>query len=312
MAVRPRRIRSLLFAGALLTGLAAGSPASAATCQGRPCIHVGAFNIKLLGTADAPANSAAEYREIGRLLSSTMDLDLFVLEEIDVRSPQWAALKRELESRGYRIAFESRFGGELNQYIVVGFRPASVQLSAPSPRDLDFPTTYARPGTNCRYENVRPPVQAAFRAGSFDFRIIGVHLKSQRPVSGIPDCDDDIRIDQARRILAHISQAAGEENDVIILGDFNSRFPAPENDGFRAAGFRTAMDDLAPGSGDISYVGSPREMIDHIVFRRNDASYVRRSGLAYKLSAADRPFYLRSISDHVPVRASFYTDQDTD
>lgn len=290
----------------------AGAPAHGATCGGRPCINVGAFNIKLLGSATAPANSAAEYREIGRLLSATMDLDLFVLEEIDVRSQQWADLKRELESRGYRIAFESRFGGELNQYIVVGFRPASVQLTSPPPEDLDFPTTYAQPGTNCRYENVRPPVQASFRAGSFDFRLIGVHLKSQRPVDGDADCDDDIRADQARRILAHIAQASGQENDVVILGDFNSRFPAPENNGFREAGFRTAMEDLAPGSGDISFVGGPREMIDQIVVRRNDPSYVRRSGLAYKLSAADRPFYLRSISDHVPVRASFYTDQDTD
>ena len=63
-----------LIAGAAAFVGAVGTPAEAATCRGRPCINVGAFNIKLLGTG-GPADTIAEYQEIGRLVDATMDLD---------------------------------------------------------------------------------------------------------------------------------------------------------------------------------------------------------------------------------------------
>jgi hypothetical protein len=300
-----------LIAGAAAVVSALGTPAEAATCSGRPCINIGAFNIKLLGTG-GPADTIAEYQEIGRLVDATMDLDVFVLEEINIASRPWADLKAELERRGYAIAFESSFGGERQQHIVVVYRTDSVERIGPAPRDLGFPTTYEEAGTRCSYENIRPPVVASFRAGRFDFRIMGVHLKSMVPVNGIPDCDDRIRADQSRRIVQHVAAAQSEEPDFVILGDFNSEFPAPENDPFRMAGFRSAMEDRGTTSGSLSYVGRPQGLIDQIVVRSDDPNYVRRSGLAYKLTRADQRFYLGSVSDHVPIRASFYTDRDDD
>ena len=289
----------------------ASVPAQAAQCGGRPCIHIGAMNIKLLGTS-GPADSAAEYREIGRLLSTTMDLDVVVLEEINVRSTQWRDLKAELEGRGYSLAFESAFGGEREQYIAVAYRRSSVELTAPPPSDLPFATSYRETGSDCFYENIRPPVTAAFRASQFDFRVIGVHLKSQLPVGKDTQCDDRIRTEQAKRIVAFTQSTAADERDTIILGDFNSSFPSAENEPFRAAGMRSAMEDRASGSGEISFVGRPRGLIDQIVFRRDDKSYAPGSGFVFKLADADRRFYLDSISDHVPIRASFFTDRDDD
>lgn len=309
MPIDLKPMARLLAGMALAGGVFAASAASAATCGTRACIHVGAFNIKLLGNS-GPANTTAEYKEIGRLIADTMDLDVVVLEEINVASPQWASLKSELATRKYSIAFESPFGGERNQHVVVAYRKTSVDVVGPAPKDLDFPTIYSEPSGGCRYENVRPPVMASFKAGQFDFRVIGVHLKSQLPVSGGgPQCDDRIRADQAKRITASIAEPGGEP-DVIVLGDFNSSFVSPENDPFRSAGMKTAMADLAPGSGTLSYVGSPKGLIDHIVIKAGDASYVKHSGYVFPLSAADRTWYLNSISDHVPVRAAFYTDQD--
>lgn len=229
----------------LVVTAASGTAAHAAICSGRPCINVGAFNIKLLGN-DGPADTPAEYREIGRLLAQTMDLDVLSLEEINVRSTEWGALRSELEARGYAVAFESAFGGERDQYIVILYRPSSVQLTSPAPSDLDFPTIHEETGSDCRYDNVRPPVEASFRAGSFDFRLIGVHLKSQIQVGRDPQCDDRIRAAQAAMITRHISQTAGQDRDVIIVGDFNSAYAARENQPFRSAGMMSAMDGPPP------------------------------------------------------------------
>ena len=294
----------------MATGIGAQS-ALAADCSGRPCINIGAMNIKFLGNG-GPANSAAEYKEIARLLASTMNLDVIVLEEIDVGSDGWRDLEKELDSRGYTTAFESAFGGDRKQFIVVLYRKSIISLIAPVPRDLPFPTEYREAATTCAYESVRPPVAAAFRAGQFDFRVIGVHMKSNLPVGQDTNCDDRIRTDQARKIAAYAKENATVEPDIIILGDFNSSYSLPENAPFRDEGFRSAMDDLAPGSGNISFINSPRSLIDQIIFRRDDDSYVHGSGMIYKLAPAERQFYLSSISDHVPIRASFYTDRDDD
>lgn len=295
------------FAAALL-GLPAD--AAAATCNGRPCIYVGAFNIKLLGNG-GPADTPAEYGKIATLVADTMKLDVVVLEEINVAGAQWPALRTVLEAKGYKIAFQSPFGGENKQHVVIAYRSAAVTLIDPAPTDLPFPTSYSEPNSACAYGSVRPPVTAAFRAGAFDFQVVGVHLKSQIPIGGAgAQCDDRIRTNQAKRIVGFI--ASSPEKDVLVLGDFNSAFAATENDPFRAAGLRTVTDDLAAGSGSQSYVGNPRSLIDQIVVRAGDPNYVPHSGYVQPLSAADRPAYLASVSDHVPIRAAFYTDQDPD
>lgn len=128
-------------AALMMAGGIGGQPALAADCGGRPCINIGAMNIKFLGNG-GPANSAAEYKEIARLLASTMNLDVIVLEEIDVGSDGWRDLEKELNNRGYTTAFESAFGGDRKQFIVVLYRRGIVSPVTPAPQDLPFPTGY--------------------------------------------------------------------------------------------------------------------------------------------------------------------------
>ena len=144
-------------------------------------------------------------------------------------------------------------------------------------------------------------------AGKPSFQIIGVHLKSQNIVGSSAACDDKIRTFQAAEIAAHANKLKGSSN-VIVVGDFNASFAAPEHDGFRKLGFDTLI------KGDCSekklsqctyIVPKYASIIDHIVVHSSFKEAVKGSGTIGKFG--DLQTYLDTQSDHVPVWASFRT-----
>src|SRR5262245_7814371 len=66
-------------------------------------------------------------------------------------------------------------------------------------------------------ERSRQALMAKVRIGSFDFVLIGVHLKSGRAPA-----DRNKRTRQCQALAAFISQATtGSEKDVLVVGDYN-------------------------------------------------------------------------------------------
>jgi endonuclease/exonuclease/phosphatase family metal-dependent hydrolase len=277
-------------------------------CGGSPCIQVGTFNIEWFGTDDMQKHkhrSQTVINQIAELIATTLDLEVVVLEEINSQSQEFAKLEEALGAHGYKLR-SGLTGGE--QRVVIAYDDEEVDLVG-DVAELDVRSSFNL-GGGCRSSGLRRPLMAQFRAGEFDFVLIGVHLKAQPGVS----CPDKVRKEQAKDIIAKINEIT-DEKDVLVAGDFNapsdhsSLSPLLVNTGFRDL---TKPSRRANGSNSISYLEPPyEEVIDHIVVRLSDTTeWVNRSTFIYNPPAGQTQFkkYLKYISDHAPAWASFRTD----
>lgn len=322
-----KRIRISVFAAALsvltyaLWSLSSGHSHAASTCDGRTCITIGSYNIKLLGGN----GSNDRNRDMDAIVERIARLDVVVLQEINTaRGRAWDDdLWPQLKSKGFEIAAEGTFGGAdpgRQQFILILAKTAQVQIVGDSADELIIPTTSPAFGTNCTYDSLRPPVTALLKAGKFDFRIVGVHLKSKSPVSGADEqCDDRIRRYQASKIYAEVARLRdnGGEQDVIVVGDFNSSFDEWEFSPLSGAGFKSLItgECKLPDQQECSHLVGPNprfkpSLIDHIAIQDGTAEAVRGSGRIGKFTDLEK--YLKTQSDHLPVWAQFHTDRDDD
>lgn len=309
---------TLPLAVAILSG--SSSPISvspAQDCGSAPCIQIGTFNIEWLGTTDETRHrhrTREEVRNIGALIAVRLDLEIVVLEEINSVSEEYRWLQEYLGEQGYRLK-AGEVGGE--QRVVIAYDDDEVDLlptlGGDGIRELPVQASFNYPD-GCKSE-ARRPLAGHFQAGQFKFLLIGVHLKSQRD----GECGDRIRTVQTTELFAAVEQLRSEssERDVIIAGDFNATLsnvtlaPLIAAPGFRAL---TASGRRASGSASISYLKAPyQELIDHLVVDISATrEWVPSSTTIYRPPSTPlaRASYLRTISDHAPVWASFTTSSD--
>lgn len=296
--------------------LFATTASAADACKPGQCIRIGSYNIKLFAK-NGPADTPGEISQLANRIAKADqgNLDVVVLQEINKNGDNWKGkdgLLARLRALGYDVAIEGKFGGDdpdRPQFVVLLYRTKTISLVVGSAGDIDLPTTFEAGGP-CEYKSLRPPVSALLKSatGKFDFRIIGVHLKSQNPVGNSGDCDDKIRKFQAQSIVSHIDKLKAEkgETNVITVGDFNASFDAPEYGPFRDAGYRSLITGNCSKQklDQCSYI-VPKfaSIIDHVVVHSSVKEAVAGSGRFAKVS--DFKKYLDTQSDHVPVWASF-------
>lgn len=286
-------------------------------CGTAPCIQIGTFNIKYLGTDSEIVRTDAQVGEIARMIAVDLDLEVVVLEEINASSEDFRVLVDSLGAAGYRL-HAGQSGGTQN--VVLAYDDDEVDLiSHDGAAVSELPArTFIDMGGPCK-DDVRLPLAGHFRAGQFDFLLVGVHLKSgRRPAGAKADCPDRIRRSQARE-LARLAEEAAErfgEADLIVAGDFNafeSHFSLNALDQIGLIALTTA-DRRSFQSGVDSYVapGFPG-IIDHLMIRESQTrEWVLRSTMVFKVPSAQLSRYLSVISDHAPVWASFTTNNDPD
>jgi endonuclease/exonuclease/phosphatase family metal-dependent hydrolase len=149
---------------------------------------------------------------------------------------------------------------------------------------------------------MREPFYATFACGQFDFTVISIHV-----VWGTHVGERRKEITQLANVFRHIQGADPEENDVLLLGDFNR---PPEDD--LAFGALKSVPDM------VYLFGEPtRTMIgdtnlyDNIWMQRHFVrEFTDTQGMVRfdeSVFARDRAAALRLVSDHRPVWASFTT-----
>jgi endonuclease/exonuclease/phosphatase family metal-dependent hydrolase len=153
----------------------------------------------------------------------------------------------------------------------------------------------------------RAPVVAAFRdrAGGPDFRVVSVHLKAGRT----PE-DFDRRTAEGKSLRAYLDKLASEENqddDIVVLGDFNHDPSAGEADAWTDGGFAKFLS----GRGR-SIIHFDRQ-IDHAVplgtfeeIRVGSFEIHNREGLS------DAKKWRNTYSDHFPVTVQLEVTPDDD
>ncbi len=316
MKIQPAPLLPLLVMLAIFPGAYSAKPFGTDVCQGRPCLQIGSFNIEYLGGTRrrgeetlAPRSNRT-LKKLAKLINKKLDLELVVLQEINTESRAWERLSSLLAARGYR--FIAGHHSNRQQFVVIAYDADEIELIGEDAGELDgFPTSFEQPGTECQVGGQRRPVAGRFKAGDFDFWLVGVHLKS-KSTYGIPaDCPDWVRGEQARHLLTEVSRLSQSSNepDVILAGDFNAEFNEPSLAAFRDAGFQSLMMPSFKNqrSGEFSYRKGYKSVIDHVMIRPDiTEGFVPRTAFIYPLPEQRLEEYIEKISDHVPVWGSFF------
>ena len=309
------KLRIAGAAAILALAAAAPIPADPAqdACGGAPCIQVGTFNIEHFGNEQRKPRTDALVDEIADLISDRLDLEVVVMEEIDAGSADFARLRDRLRGKGYELA-SGRSGGQQN--VVIAWDTRAVTLLRHGAEGVGELPVRDRidVGGGCN-DDLRRPLAGHFRAGRFDFVLVGVHMKSQIAPDGQPEeCADRIRAEQGREVMAAARRLAARvrEDDLVLIGDFNERLGEGSMAPFGEAGFDalTRPANRAAESGHLSYLrGRFRSLIDHVMIRpAATREWVRGSTVIWK--EADTRRHVEEISDHAPVWTSFATSRD--
>jgi predicted extracellular nuclease len=290
-------------------------------CDDDLCIQVGSYNLELFGSRRQPyggmdrgPRTDEEVERIADRIARLLDLEIVVFQEINTESNEWASLKAQLAAQGYQF-FEGTTS-DRNQFVVLAWDTDEVMLHGEAQelpvRDaFDF-------DDGCRETGLRKPVAGQFKAGAFDFWVIGVHLKSR---SGTESCTTHIRVEQCRDLVEQVTRLASSsgERDVLLVGDFNNTLDHESFAPLVDAGFIPQTRFLTNDSANGSYVKNgdlheSDDLIDHVWLRYSETrEVVRRSAFVMPLkSRADAKRYIVEQSDHVPIAVSFRIDEDLD
>jgi endonuclease/exonuclease/phosphatase family metal-dependent hydrolase len=229
-----------------------------------------------------------------------------VVEQLQILAPDVVALQEIQSEAAFQelVAALPDYDGLLNQdpgaFLRVGMLYRTARVTISDARTL-FSTQW--------YEFPRPPLSAQVRIEAsepFDFRILVLHLKARL---------DDESQDRRRRACVALDnwvraeQAAGEEQDFVLVGDFNDELLDPPQWNV----FTPFLDDPAQ----YSFLSMPlaeadehtflpfQSMIDHVLVT-SDALTEYGDGETRALMLEQTVAgYEMTISDHRPVLATF-------
>ncbi len=304
----------LLLSLCLATNQAQSSP----DCPASDCFRIGTFNLNWLGSTmrgTLPLRSSNEIEQIGDIIHTEANLDIVVLQEINTSlnkthrdttyaTRPWQQLKQTLATHGYKTQHgESGYSSKL----VLAWRSQRIEALIP-PFELDVNDAFEF-SDSCRSQHLRKPLAGYFRAGGFDFWLVGLHLKSQRKQNA---CSEAIHSIQIKELLSSLPTLAQKDPDIIIAGDINVTPQHLNLTQLYDAGFinLTTPDSLQKGSATYSYLkGHYRNTIDQLIINHSaQHNWHTNSTFILYASNEQRRYgdYLNTISDHAPVWSSFY------
>lgn len=279
------RIRELVPAGILIASVGGGAGLSPSPVPVVSVVRIAAFNIQVFGEKKASNDTVMDV-----LARVGQEFDVLLVQEVRDAREQVADLFLDRINRDAEFPFAMVEGPRLGrttskeQYVVY-YRPAVVQL-------VD---SFTVPDPDDRFE--REPLVVGFRAGRFDFRLIGAHIKP----------------DDAADELAALSEVAGAvadstEGDVILLGDFNAdcSYFNESNPGhpLRAAVFHWVIGDEVQTAVRTGCTYDRMVLLDGTF----NAEYVPNSAQVFRYDeefGLTDPNFVRQVSDHYPVYAEF-------
>lgn len=316
-----KKMKVLSFLAVCFCTLAVAHP-EPSVCKDGKCIQIGTYNIEYLGGKRAPFDDVPrpdrtdeQLDQLVSRIADTLDLEVVVFEEINTKSDQWTKLKSKLAALGYK--FHEGTTSDRNQFVVLAWDADEVKLLDNSAHELDVRNSFEF-DDGCKLPGLRKPLAARFKAGEFDFWVVGVHLKSQVGEKG---CNDRARAEQCKDLVKKIDEFVSQsgEHDVVIVGDFNARVGNASLKPLTDAGFIAQMKFLMPQSAKGSFVKNrdlheSTELIDQVMIRYNDTrEVVKNSACVMKIDTVEeRKKYVIEQSDHVPAWVSFRTDKDLD
>lgn len=324
----PLRQSALLLVVSVLFGCDTTEPANAdtGTARAKQTVRIGTWNLEHFGQrdkfqnrADAPPNRTPEQIKGVAEFVAGMNVDVLALQEIGGPEP----LQKLLEYLGsdYRFCLGTT-GLYGKTRISVGFLWNASRVELVQCEEMaDFPS---KVGDLSIFH--RKPVNAVFRvtagdAKGMDFRAITVHLKASRGTKNENKRKAEVTV--LRDYIAKLRATGGEDQDIVVLGDFNHTYDAPAHKVFAADGlveYVTTKPSDTP-SPTIVWFDEP---IDHIAltegireelisgtYRRHNQKGEYTPATKDKITEIEKVWRV-NYSDHYPVTIDFDATVDRD
>jgi|GEM_PF-1122879 len=273
-------LRATLFALPALLQLSLALPHHAHAAD----LSLASFNIRIYSTG---SRTDAELEKIADRLQQ---FDLIAVQEVRDQAVVDRTLAI-LQSRGhtFQAIVSDAVGRGVKERYAFLWRPDKVQA-------LDQGAFFADPDDAF----IREPFIGSFRAGTFDLTLVTMHTLFGDTVAG-RRAEDELLAD----VYQVVQDADPQEQDVLILGDFNL---PPEDRGFDR--LRTQLTPLF--TGEIRTTISDASLYDNIWFEpRFVQEYTGEFGVDRFDETAfggDDDAASAAVSDHRPVWAKFRTD----
>ena len=289
----------------LLLGLWLVSPA---TAQRRPQLAIGTWNLEFLGAPanlrnDIPPRTDADLAAIGQKIR-TLGVAVLAVQEICGEAPLQQVAAGI--GRSWAIVLGTTGGwddGKTAQNIGFLYDNSVVELLS-AEELLAFPR---------QQEGVpifhRVPVTACFkvRATGFDFRAVTVHLKAGQKAQ-----DEQKRRLEATILHAWLQQlqkTPGEDQDIVVLGDFNSTY-GTEPETVLEAG--QMMRYLEPKTKTPTIMHFPEPIDQVVVAPAFDELNADSFKVNSDLGDLDKDAWRKIYSDHFPVTVTIAATADGD
>ena len=271
------------------------APAEAPSAALRP-LRLGAWNLEFFGNRADPPRTDEDVQAVAEFIRA-MDVQALAVCEVNGAKP----LKDLCRRLGPGWKFVIGTSGQLGQegQIAPGFVWDDGRLELVAAGEL----------ADLRTDGLfhRVPVMAAFRCrgGGPDFRMVAVHFKAGREEE-----DFTKRRGEAAGLRAYLGRLvadAGEDNDIVVVGDFNHDQKAAEADIWSDGSFASVL----TGRGR-SIIHFDRQ-IDHIVPLATFEEVDRRSFRIHnKEGLRDMDAWRQTYSDHFPVTVELSAQPDDD
>lgn len=260
--------------------------------------HIAAWN---LATFERLDDARVERQAVGlRLLDAELVTLVEIKDEAHISKLTEHLTKGEVEYQ-YSFLEQSQPDDDTHDAMHIGvLYKKGVQVTNPS----------LMPGSDLGNNNYRRAFVCDVVIGRFDFKLIGVHLKSGRP-----DDDQKIRDDQCKVIGQFITDLRGEEDrnpDVLLMGDFNM-IPGQDTSNFHFLGGDDVMDfvsswDLQDRFSHILPSGRENLLDGFAISKRYSTEYIKGSLRLFPMHwtmGMGQAKYRKDVSDHLPFVASF-------
>jgi endonuclease/exonuclease/phosphatase family metal-dependent hydrolase len=263
-------------------------------------LRLGAWNLEHFGSRNDPPRTEEDMQAIADYIRG-LDVQVLAVCEINGEKPLQDLIKRIGPGWKFVLGTSGNVGQEGQVAPGVLWDDSRVEMLGAG--ELSELSEHGSSGLVFH----RAPVVAAFRdrAGGPDFRVVSVHLKAGRA----PE-DFDRRTAEGKSLRAYLEKLVSQENqddDIVVLGDFNHDPSAGEADAWTDGGFAKFLN----GRGR-SIIHFDRQ-IDHAVplgtfeeIRVGSFEINNRDGLA------DAKKWRNTYSDHFPVTVQLEAVPDDD
>lgn len=273
---------------------------AAASRPGLRSLRLGAWNLEHFGARNDPPRTDEDMQALADYIRD-LDVQVLAVCEINGEKPLQELTKRLGPDWKFVLGTSGRVGQEGQVAPGVLWDDSRVEMLGAG----ELSELAGQSASGLIFH--RQPVVAAFRdrAGGPDFRVVSVHFKAGRT----PE-DFDRRTAEAKGLRGYLEKLVsddGQDDDIIILGDFNHDPSAGEADTWRDGGFAEFLE----GRGR-SIIHFDRQ-IDHAVplgtfeeIKEKSFTVHNRDGLR------DANKWRNTYSDHFPITVELEPVPDDD